>query len=144
MFSREPKATLTRSACMVAILLMAALSPGAGAGDKIPYEDVIKQMLDTMDSLTKTLTAVQNEETAKGAQPELRKTAEKWRLVMKKAGSVPPPSKEERDRLDKEYKTKLVDSQKKLFGEVARVRLVPGGSAALKEISGVLEKKAKE
>ena len=74
---------------------------------------------------------------------DLRKAAGKWQLIKKKAEGLPPPSKEEKDRLAKQYKTKLEEAQKKLFGEVARVSAIAGGRQALLEISGVLEKKGK-
>ena len=96
------------------------------------------------DSLTATLATIRDEETAKGAQPELRKTAAKWKLIKQKAEDLPPPSRQEKDRLEKQYKMKLEEAQKKLFGEVARVRMVSGGREALLEISSVLEKKAKK
>jgi len=51
-----------------------------------------------------------------------------------------PPSKEESERLKKAYKEKIEATHKKLFGEIARVKKVPGGSDALKEIKLVVEK----
>jgi hypothetical protein len=134
----------TRIACLSALLVLLAFLPGARGGDKAQFEDVVKQVLETMGSLTTTLLTIRDEETAKSAQPELRKTAGQWRLIKKQAEGLPPPSKEEKDRLAKQYKTKLEEAQKKLFGEVARVSIVPGGRAALLEISGVLEKKTKQ
>ena len=125
----------------MALLVSCLFLPGVKGGDKAQFEDVIKQMLDTMGSLTKTLATVTDEETAKNSQPELRKAAGRWHQIKKKAEGLPPPSKEEKDRLAKEYKPKLEEAQKKLFGEVARVSVIPGGRQALLEISGVLEKK---
>jgi hypothetical protein len=89
------------------------------------------------------LTTIRDEDTARSAQPDLRKAAGKWQLIKKKAEGLPPPSKEEKDRLAKQYKSKLEEAQKKLFGEVARVSAIAGGRQALLEISGVLEKKGK-
>ena len=94
--------------------------------------------------MTKTLATVTDEETAKNSHPELRKAAGDGNLIKKKADGLPPPSKEEKDRLAKEYKPKLEEAQKKLFGEVARVSVIPGGRQALLEISSVLEKKDKK
>ena len=124
-------------------LLLAFVLPVQG-GAKAGFEDIVKQMVQTMDTLTRTLGTIQDEETAKGARPELRKAAEKWHTIKKNAENLPPPSREERDRLAKEYKGKLEEAQKKLFVEVARVALVPGGKDALLEISGVLAKKSKQ
>jgi hypothetical protein len=127
-------------ACLVTLIGLSAV-PG---GERVSFEDVIKQMLGVMDSLTTNLASVRDEETASFARPELRKAAEKWQHIKKKAEGLPPPSKEEKDRLAKQYKTKLEEAQKKLFGEVGRVSAVAGGRAALLEISSVLDKKAKQ
>ena len=97
-----------------------------------------------MDALATTLSTIQDEETAKTAKPELRKIAGKWSEIKKSAEALPPPSKEDKDRLAKQYKMKLEEAQKKLFGQVARVQQIPGGRDALLEISSVLTKKAKQ
>src|SRR4051812_44174818 len=115
----------------VALLFVFFFLPGARAGDGSRFEDIVKQMLGTMENLTSTLSTVRDEETAKAAIPELRKAAGLWATVKKKAEALPPPPKEEKDRLAKLYKTKLEEAQKKLFGEVQRVQAVPGGRAAL-------------
>jgi chemotaxis protein histidine kinase CheA len=131
--------------CVFIILLTeAALSTGQEAGKTSPHEDVVKQMLETMDSMTKTLTGINDRESAKEAQPDLRKAAEKWKVAKKKAEDLPPPAKDEKDRLATAYKTKLEESRKKLFKEAARVGVLPGGQEALKEIGSVLDKKKKE
>ena len=101
-------------------------------------------MLETMDSLSTTLATVRDEASAKAAEPDLRKAADKWQLVKKNAALLPPPVKEEKDRVAKQYRAKLEQAQKKLFGEVARVSTVPGGRMALLQISAVLDKKSKQ
>src|SRR5262245_65410831 len=67
------------------------------------FEDVLKDMLATMDQITSTLGEVKDEETAKAARPGLQKAAQRFVELRKKADTVKPPSKEEKDRLDKEY-----------------------------------------
>jgi hypothetical protein len=134
---------MKKAACLLGLFLMSLLLAQAKGGEKSQFEDVIKQVLDTMDSLKSTLATIQDEDTAKSARPVLHKTVEKWQLIKKKAENLPPPSKEEKDRLAKQYRTKLEDAQKKLFGEVGRVSAIPGGRDALLEISNVLDKKAK-
>lgn len=133
-----------RALGLVGVVLVSATLAGAQGGGKAPFEDVVKQMLETMDALTTTLATIRDDDTAKGAQPDLRKTAAKWQLIKKKAESLPPPSREEKDRVAKEYKVKLEEAQKKLFGEVGRVATVPGGREALLELSAVLDKQAKQ
>src|SRR5438270_13865634 len=134
----------TPIACTLTLLVWFAALPDVKAGDKTQFEDIIKQMLEIMGGLTKTLATITDEETAKSSQPELHKAAGKWHVIKKKAKGLPPPSKEEKDRLAKQYKNKLEEAQKKLFSEVARVSVIPGGRQALLEISAVLENKDKE
>jgi len=137
---------INRGIGLVVMLSGCMLLPNAQGqeGDKSSLESVIKQMIDTMDGLTKTLATIRDEESAKSAQPELKKTAEQWRLIKKKAEGVSPPSKEEKDRLAKQFKMKLEEAQKKLFTEVARVSAIQGGREAILEISSVLKKEKKE
>src|SRR5689334_22501904 len=106
-------------------------------------EDVIKEILASMDQLTTSLKTVEDEKSAEAARPELRKAAERFVAVRTKAESIKPPAKEEKDRLEKEYKSKLFEAQKKLFGEIGRVKLLSGGQVALKEIRAVMESKKK-
>jgi len=130
-----------RGAAAGLILVCAVLAAPGGAAS--PFEDVLKSILATMDQIATVLSGIRDEDTAKAAHPELRKAAQQWQDIRKKADNLPPPSKEEKDRLEKQYKSKLESAQKKLFGEIARVQGIPGGRDALKEISAVLAKKAK-
>jgi len=63
--------------------------------------------------------------------------------VRAQAEKLPPPSREQKERLDKEFKEKLEVAQKKLAGEVIRLKNIPGGPDALKEIRSVLVKQMK-
>src|SRR5262245_24263163 len=107
----------------------------AGAGNDARLEDIVKQMLGAMGQMTTTLSGITDEASAKAAHPDLKKSAESWLLIRKNADKVPPPTKEEKDRLAKEYKPKLEEAQKKLFFEIGRVQGIPGGKEALLEIS---------
>jgi len=108
------------------------------AGDAASFEAVLKDMLGAMDKLTMTLSSVKDEDSAKAARPELQKNAQSFLAVRKKAEGMRPPNKEEKERLEKEYRPKIFESQKKLFAEIARVGTVPGGKEALKELGEVL------
>lgn len=105
-------------------------------------EDLVKQMLTTMDSISKSLESISDEDTAKAAHNELKKSASQWIEIRKQAEETPPPTKEEKERLAKEYKGKLEEAQKKLFAEIARVQNIPGGKDALLEIRNALVKKS--
>jgi hypothetical protein len=120
-------------------LLSGALAVAGGPS----FEEVLKDMLGTMDKLSSTLAAIKDEAGAKAAVPELRSSADLWVKLRDKAEAMKPPSPEEKERLEKEYKAKMIAAQKKLFGEIDRVKTVEGGKEALKEISTVLTRKPK-
>lgn len=124
--------------------LTLALGAKVEAGGAARFEQVLKDLGATMEKLTSTLAGIRDQDSAKSAQPELRKVAGHWQALMKKADDVAPPNKEEKERLEKEHRPKLEEARKKLFVEVQRVREVPGGREALKEISAVLERKPKQ
>jgi hypothetical protein len=135
-----------QSAAILAIGLFTAAALGGPAsggqassgGEAASFEAVLKDMIATMDKLSATLSGVKDEATAKAARPELQKNAEHFVAVRKKSETVRPPTKEEKERLEKEYRPKLFESQKKLFGEIARVRTIPGGKDALQELGELL------
>ena len=126
-----------------AIFFFGAVVVGlAGAGDNAgKLEEVLKDTVGTLDKLTATLAGIKDEESAKAAKPELKATATRWVAIRKKAEGLKPPTKEEKQRLEKEYKGKLETAQKKLVAEIGRVKGVPGGPDALLEIAPVMDKK---
>src|SRR5262252_4830958 len=99
----------------------------APAGGEPSHEDIVKQMLAGLDKITMTLTTITNAESAEAAKPELRKAAKEWVELRAKVEKLPPPPREEKDRLDKEYKEKLATARKKLVAEQIRVQNIPGG-----------------
>lgn len=128
-----------RIASLFMLLVFVALAP---AGDNFAkLEEVVKDTLGILDKLTTTLAGVKDKETADSARPELKATTSKWVEIRKKAEALKPPTTEEKTRLEKEYKGKLEESQKKLFAEIGRVKGVPGGPEALTEIAPVVGKK---
>jgi peptidoglycan hydrolase CwlO-like protein len=123
------------------LALSSLVAVSAAQEGQATFADVIKEMLATMDKITGHLSGIMDEETAKAARPELVKAAAGWKDIRDKAAKMKPPTQEEKARLEKEYKQKLRVAQKKLFAEIARVKGVPGGRDALREISAALGKK---
>lgn len=124
----------------IAVFILIGL---AAAGGEPTHDDVIKRMLATLDKITTTLASINNQESADAAKPELHKSGKEWLAVRAQAEKLPPPSRQQKHRLEKEFKGKLEAAQKKLAGEVIRVKNIPGGSEALKEIRSVLVKQMK-
>ena len=125
----------------VGILLIAAGLAGAGEGS--PYEQAVKKMLGSLDKITSALKTIESEDTAKSAGPDLRKAADTWVEARAKAAKLPPPERDEKERLAKLYKPKMDEALKKMFTEIQRVNGIPGGKEALKEIASVLKKDGK-
>ncbi len=126
----------------ISLLALSGLAAASAAdGTQASFADVVKEMLGAMEKMTASLAGIMDEETAKSARPELVKAAAGWQDIRQKAAKMKPPSRAEKERLEKEYKEKMQVAQKKLFAEIARVKGVPGGREALKEISTALGKK---
>src|SRR5437879_9732057 len=96
-------------------MLLALACGTLQAGTNARFEGVLKDLLGTLDKLSGTLTGIRDQETAKAAQPELRKLAGHWQALIRKAEDVAPPNREEKERLEKEYSRKLDDARNKLF-----------------------------
>lgn len=128
--------------CLI-VLVTFLFAWGQESGSEGRLADVIKEILDTMDKLTTQLEGIKDEDTAKASKNDLKKSTGRWLEIRKKSEKMKPPSKEEKDRLEKEFKGKLQAAQKKLFAEIARVKTVPGGPEALKEIRGLIDKNFK-
>src|SRR5262249_11400258 len=135
----EETLTMKSTFAVVGLMVAVALVHGGAAS----HEELVKQMLSNLDKMTATLTTITTQESADAARPELQKAAKEWVALRGQAEKLPPPSRMEKERLEKEYKGKLEAAQKKLYGEVTRVQNIPGGPAALKEIRGVLDKRMK-
>jgi hypothetical protein len=126
-------------------LVMAAGSfvVAAAPAGEASQEALLKDMLGTLEKITKELSTIQNQGTADAARPELKKAATKMLDLRKQADEVKQPSKEEKDRLAKEYAPKFEAAVKKLQTESARVKGVPGGEAALEELAVLKDTKDK-
>lgn len=129
---------LTRHGASIVVLgTVGWLAHGQGSA----FEEVVKEMLASMEKLTAVLETIKDEETAKAARPELRQAAGRWQELRKKADNLKPPSKEEKDRLEKEYKEKMQVALRKFLGHSKRVENVPGGKEALQDIAAILKNK---
>ena len=123
-------------------LVMLALG-FARAGEASPHEQAILRMLGNLHEIGKILQSIETEEGAEAAKPDLRKAAKNWIEARAKTAKMPPPERAEKERLTKIYKPKVDDALKKMFTEIRRVEVIPGGKDALKEIRGVLSKDEK-
>ena len=70
-------------------------------------------------------------------------SAKTWVDERARAAKLVPPDRAEKERLTKIYRPKIDEALKKMFLEIRRVEIIPGGKDALKEIRGVLSKDEK-
>jgi hypothetical protein len=122
-----------------AILLLTGTAALAQEGGS-PHEAVVKEMIGIMERMTASLTGVKDDATAEAARPELKKAAEQFAAVRKKAEKLDQPTPEERKKITAAYQKKLAEVVARLKQEVARVQTVPGGRDALREIAQVFGK----
>ena len=115
----------------------------AAAQDNSPYEKALQKVIDSFENIGASLKTIVNEDSAAAAKPDLKKAATAFLDARASAAKLEPPEKDEKLRLEKNYKPKLEAAMKKMFTEVIRVSAIPGGKDALKEISGVLKKDSK-
>jgi hypothetical protein len=118
-----------------AIVAIATLS--VSADEESPYEKGLKVQLRALEQLSTVLAGVRDVDSAQAARPELRKAADAWTGAKTKLAELPPPDKQEKDRLAKDYKKKMDAATLKFFTEVGRVRGFPAGKQLLEEIKSV-------
>src|SRR5206468_4191610 len=117
--------------CGLAILTLSgwlALDSRAATGES--YEDLVKDMLGTVEQITKVLIDIRDEGSANLQRPALKKAAEKMLQLRKQADEFKQPNKAEKDRLAKEYAPKFESAVKKMRDETIRVKGIPGGDEA--------------
>ena len=127
---------------LAALVSLVGVSPGTDDAD--PHREVVEKMLAVMGNITKTLKNIRDEDSAKAAREELKKSAEAWVDLRKSGENMAPPTREEKKKLVEKYGIKMKDAQKGLFIEIARVRLVPGGGEALTEIRSAFQSAGEE
>jgi cob(I)alamin adenosyltransferase len=113
-------------------------------GAESSYETLIKDMLGTVDHLTKTLQTIKDRDSAEAARPELKKAAQKMLELRKKAEDWTQPSKEEKDRLAEKYAKKLETAVKQLREQTLLTKVIPGGEDAAAELNVLKDKNDKD
>jgi hypothetical protein len=101
-----------------------------------PHEAVVKDMIAATDKLTGVLATIKDAASAEAARPELKKAADDFLAIRKKAKALPEPNQKERDRLQT-YAKKLKEAVERYFEERGRVVGVPGGRDALRELAAL-------
>ncbi len=119
--------------CGTVLVALAVVYAGQPATES--HEAIVKDMLATLGQAAKVLAGITDEGSANAARPDLKKIGQHLSELRKKADAVKPPTKKEKDRLETEYREKFEDVLKKLRTESFRVKGIPGGAEAVKEIA---------
>jgi hypothetical protein len=127
----------------VGVLALAALlfvldAARAGAD----HAAVAKDMLATLGDVVKTLRGISDEATANAARPDLKKAGLKLDELRRKARALKQPTQEEKEKLERDFQPKFDEVLRDLRLESVRVKGLPGGAEAVKEIALPPEKKA--
>src|SRR5262249_20542784 len=99
------------------------------------YEAVVKEVLTTLDQAIAALGTIKDEPSADAARPGLKKAGERLKELSKRAREMKQPDRDEKDLLEKKYKGKFEAALKKLRDEQVRVRAIPGGPEAIKDLA---------
>jgi len=133
----------TGSVCLTTALVLAALAQGGeGAGSE--YESLLKDFYATLERVNKALGGITDMKSAAAGRPGLKKEGLHLRDLRKKSLQVKQPNKAEKDRLEKLYREKFDEVLLKLQIETRRVKGIPGGAEAVKEIAVEARKKEKD
>jgi hypothetical protein len=128
--------------CGLAVLALSVwLLVETRAGEPMPYERIVKEMLGTLEHISEELSKITNQDTAEAATPKLKSAAEKLLQLRKQAAELKQPDKAEKDRLAREYAGKFELVVKELTKQESRVKGIPGGAEAVKELAILSEKK---
>jgi hypothetical protein len=124
------------------LLASACLGLDSRAGERPPYEMIVKDMLATVEEINDILAGITEKEgSAEAATPKLKTAADKMLQLRKQADQAKQPDKTEKDRLAREYAPKFELAVKKLRDQTIRVKGIPGGDEALEKLAVLNDKK---
>ena len=113
--------------------------PGNQTGKTSPYEEVVVQLMTSLEKMTKLLVEVKDGPSAEAARPQLKQAAAEFVDIRKKSEKLKQPDKAERDRITAKYQKKLAEVVQKLSSEVRRVGGIIDARSVLKEVDEFLK-----
>jgi hypothetical protein len=128
--------------CRLSLLVASAwLVMESPAGEKGSHEAIVKDMLETVEKITARLGTITDQNSADAARDDLKDLAMKMLKLRKRAEDLKQPNKAEKDRLTKVYAPKFEVAFKELREQTLRVKGIPGGDEAVRELAVLNEKK---
>ncbi len=133
-----------KRALLLAGVLLAAWTAPVGAADDT-HEKLVKDMIKVFKDGAATLKTIKDEESAKAAQPKLKKLGAALKDIRARGQKLGKPQGDTEEQLKTKYKGQIEASQKEFSKEVMRVATVPGGKEALAAMGlGKPQRKPKE
>jgi hypothetical protein len=114
-----------------------AAAPAQAQKSQSPYEAIVKDILDITEKMAAALEKIQDAASAAEVRPELKKAAERFVTLRKKAEELLQPDLEERERVSRLYRRPLEAAVNRFLQERGRVAAIPGGREALQELAGL-------
>jgi hypothetical protein len=102
--------------------------------EKVTFETVLKDMIDTLDKMTTAMESAKDDATAKTAKQKLVTIAGQMQELQEKAKKLGNPTPDEEKKLEERYKVRLDDVTKHLVVEVTRLKGQPYGKDLLDAI----------
>jgi hypothetical protein len=124
---------------LICAFALAGAQPEGPPVKELTYEEIVKQTLSSLNQLTKALEPVKDEASAKAALPDVKKAAEQFIAVRKKAEQLKQPDLAAKDELEKKYKKQLVKAVQEFRAKAREIQEVPGSQELLKVLEPVLK-----
>jgi hypothetical protein len=116
-------------------LVCGLLSAADGCGDS--HESLVKEGVRILNDAADVLSTINDKAGVDAARPKLRDINQRWRENQDRADAMKKPTQQERQRLQREYSTEFETAGRRCRIEKTRVRRVPGGAAAIKELDDI-------
>jgi hypothetical protein len=109
----------------------ALLLLGAVVGCAENHDSLTKKQIDLMNDLADVLSTIKDADSAKAAQPKLKKISERMQELKKKAEKLGEPPADKKAALEKKYQDQVTKAGERLMKEFFRVMTVSGAAEAL-------------
>jgi hypothetical protein len=111
------------------------LLAASGCGDS--HESLVKEGVRILNDAADELSTINDQSSAEAARPKLQDINQRWRANQEQADAVKKPTSQERQRLQEEYSTEFETAARRCRIESSRVKRIPGGTAAVKELDDI-------
>lgn len=112
------------------------LFAGTAAQAADSFDKVIQDQIKFIKNITKVLTTIKDNDSAKAATPKLSALSAENKQLRDRAKKLGRPTMEQIEEIKTKYGKEMMALQKKLIAETTRVRKIDGGKDALAALEG--------